>query len=442
MSKYLASHAEPEAALAEQIRRDYLAALIVPTCGEHESLLDGFQDALSAAPGKTLLVLVVNATDAASEVTHDDNRRLLAHLIASFPEREPLGPVATLGLGSTYDLLWIDRANEGQRLPAREGVGLARKIGGDVAAALHQAGRIACPRLACTDADVTLPADYFTALTREVDEAPTSAAWLWPFRHVPGADDAIDRATELYEISLRYYVLGLAAAGSPYAYQSIGSTLCIDARAYQSVRGFPKREAGEDFYVLDKLAKVAPLRRIASAPIAIRARASARVPFGTGRRSGEIALELAAGKELELYEPRTFEVLAAVVRGLDDFAESARPSALAEALEARVPQRASAALGVLGALGALSALESAASQAPRGPVLRRRVHTWFDALRTLRFVHGLRDAALPSIPWRDALSAAPFCAEPFRGGAGPDAACRHLLALEATLPARVGPSLY
>ena len=83
---------------------------------------------------------------------------------------------------------------------------------------------------------------------------------------------AIDQATVMYEISLRYYVLGLAAARSSYAYQSIGSTLCVDAPAYLSVRGFPKRAVGEDFYLLDKLAKVGPLRRISAEPRAASAR--------------------------------------------------------------------------------------------------------------------------------------------------------------------------
>jgi hypothetical protein len=233
----------------------------------------------------------------------------------------------------------------------------------------------------------------------------------------------------------------LAAAGSSYAYQSIGSTLCIDAPAYLSVRGFPKREAGEDFYVLDKLAKVGPLRRVQASAVQIRSRRSERVPFGTGRRSREIAEQIAQGQEFPLYEPRTFAALGAVLRGLDGFAESGEVAAVQRVVSAEVPQWADAIQQVLEGLGVFAALTSAAGQAPPGSVLRRRIHTWFDALRTLRFVHGLRDRCLPSPPWREALSRASFLTDPFRDGSDPVAVCRVLAGAEVALPAQIGAAL-
>ena len=445
-AKYFARYAEPEALLASEFSEPYLAALVVPVCGEAPSLLDGFQHALSRAAGRVLLVLVVNATDAASATIHEDNQRLLAHLEARFPDRraitrEDVGTRGFLGSAEHHDLLWLDRAGPGARLPAREGVGMARKLGGDLAAALWKSGRLSCPLIASSDADVTLPGDYFRQLTEPASESTKSAAWLWPYRHCKGRDPAIDAATVLYEISLRYYVLGLAAAGSCYAYQSVGSTLCVDAAAYVSVRGVPKREAAEDFHLLDKLAKVGPLRRPIVAPVEIRARASERVPFGTGRRSREIASELATGGQFSLYSPRIFQALAAVLRGLNDFADSAEVAAVSRAIERAVPELAQPVQQVLSGLGVFAALTSAAGQAPTGRVLRRRIHTWFDSLKTLRFVHGLRDRCLPSLPWRTALDSAAFVAAPFSMGTEPDAVCRLLASIEAGLPLQVGPSL-
>ncbi|HKO49249.1 MAG TPA: hypothetical protein VJV79_16060 [Polyangiaceae bacterium] len=445
-AKYFARYAEPEALLAREFSERYLAALVVPVCGEAPSLLDGFQSALSRATERVLLVLVVNASDASSASIHVENQRLLAHLEATFPARRPFTGegVATRGWlarAESHDLLWLDRASPGARLPARQGVGMARKLGGDLAASLWARGLLGCPLIASSDADVTLPVDYFQQLTKPVSESKPSAAWLWPYRHRAGGDAAIDAATVLYEISLRYYVLGLAAAGSSYAYQTVGSTLAVHAAAYSSVRGVPKREAAEDFYLLDKLAKVGPLRRPSVQPLEIRARASERVPFGTGRRSREIAGELAVGRQFELYSPRIFQALAAVLQGLDDFARSAEVAALERAIERGVPDIAQAVQQVLSGLGAFAALVSAAGQAPTGAVLRRRIHTWFDSLRTLRFVHGLRDRCLPSLQWRTALGSAPFVSQPFGMGAEPEAACRVLAALEADLPLQVGPSL-
>ena len=445
-AKYFARYAEPEAQLAKQLPDHYLAALVVPACGESPTLLDGFRDALSSAPERVLLILVVNAAERAPPAIHAENQRLLSHLHGLFPAAraitdETVGARAWLGRAEGYDLLWLDRSSPGARLPPREGVGLARKLGGDFAAALWARGQLSCALIASSDADVTLPAEYFRQLTEPVAESSPSSAWLWPYRHQPGGDAAIDAATVLYEISLRYYVLGLAAAGSCYAYQSVGSTLCVAAPAYLSVRGVPKREAAEDFYLLDKLAKVAPLRRPPLSPIAIRARASERVPFGTGRRSREIAEERAMGRDFELYSPRIFQALAAVIQGLDDFARTAEVGALARAVELGVPEIAQPVLEVSSELGIPSALASAASQAPAGPVLRRRIHTWFDSLRTLRFVHRMRDRGLPSVPWRNALRSAPFLPEPFALGDEPEAVCRALISLERELPPQIGPSL-
>jgi len=445
-AKYFARYAEPEAKLADALSEHYLAALVVPVCGEAPSLLDGFAAALSRAGERVLLVLVVNATDAASAEIHAENQRLLWHLGKLFPtaraiSQDGVSARAWLGRAEHHDLLWLDRASIDARLPAREGVGLARKLGGDLAAALWARGQLRCPLIASSDADVTLPAEYFERLVEPVAESSPSAAWLWPYRHEPGGDAAIDAATVLYEISLRYYVLGLAAAGSCYAYQSVGSTLCVAAPAYLSVRGVPKREAAEDFHLLDKLAKVGPLRRPRVAPLAIRARASERVPFGTGRRSREIVGELANGRDFPLYSPRIFRALGAVLEGLSAFAETGNVAALEQAVHFQVPELAQPVQRVLSELGVFAALANASGQAPPGPVLRRRVHTWFDSLRTLRFVHRLRDGCLPSLPWRVALDSAPFLTQPFALGSEPVAVCRTLTLAEAELPVQVGPSL-
>ena len=42
-----------------------------------------------------------------------------------------------------------------------------------------------------------------------------------------------------------------------------------------------------------------------------------------------------------------------------------------------------------------------------GAPRRRHLHGWFDAFRTLKFVHTVRDRGFPSRPWQDALRGAP-----------------------------------
>ncbi|MBW2632445.1 MAG: hypothetical protein JRC90_11960, partial [Deltaproteobacteria bacterium] len=122
------------------------------------------------------------------------------------------------------------------------------------------------------------------------------------------ADSADEQAAICcYEIFLRYYVLGLRRAGSPYAFHSIGSTMACTAGGYATVRGMNKRRAGEDFYFLDKLAKIGGMGRINTTTVHPSSRASHRVPFGTGKR----VIRFTEGNESEysLYNPRSFAVL-------------------------------------------------------------------------------------------------------------------------------------
>ena len=107
------------------------------------------------------------------------------------------------------------------------------------------------------------------------------------------------------EAGFRYYALGLAHAGSPYCYTALGSSLAVDALAYAQVRGVPKRQAGEDFYLLAKLSQVGPLRRVAGHSVQIMSRRSTRVPFGTGRS----LLELERIGHIEVVPPQAFEAL-------------------------------------------------------------------------------------------------------------------------------------
>jgi hypothetical protein len=52
------------------------------------------------------------------------------------------------------------------------------------------------------------------------------------------------------------------------------------------------------------------------------------------------------------------------------------------------------------------AVEHAFRQSKNPDQFKRQVHTWFDALRTLKLIHALRDLSLPSINYA-ALQASP-----------------------------------
>jgi hypothetical protein len=331
--------------------------------------------------------------------------------------RQELDPVdgsparAFLGRLQELDLLVIDRASPGRCFPSGQGVGLARRVGVDVALALQQLDGVRSPWLASTDADARLPVGYFQSFTAVATHAPDGTrrvALTMPFVHTPSGDAAVDHATLLYELSLRYYTLGLAAAGSPYAYESLGSSIVVDAAAYAEVRGFPRRQAAEDFYLLDKLAKVGTIHRPATEPTELRSRPSDRVPFGTGARVREIVRE---GGELSTYHPDVFRLLGLTLAALRGAAIARNDGQLLSELHASLSaNQVGAVSSALDELGAFEALRDVLGASPDARVRERRLLTWFDALRTLRFIHLVEaPAGLPRLPVQSALAAAPFC---------------------------------
>jgi hypothetical protein len=410
IAKYLARHAEPEAALAGKVHGNFGDVLVVPAYGEVESCVAMLGSVAAGARGDVLVILVLNARADSPQEVHQANEALRQRLAQSLPAPIPTGDGASsisypLARGR---LLVVDRASAGRYLPAGQGVGLARKIGFDVALALRAAGRIASPWISSTDADTVLPRDYFDRTDR-ADPDGTGAA-IYPFEHRFAAEPRLAEAGRLYEISLRYYVLGLEWAGSPYAYHSMGSCLAIPAASYARVRGFPRRDALEDFYALNKLAKVGRIVRLPGEPIALDGRISERVPISTGKALSDLVSAKRSLDAFSLYHPLVFAHLAAWLRALAAIARSGGSlrGALAGLPEENPFFRADLLRGALERLGALRAVREAIGSSKEEETLLRRLHTWFDAFKTLKLVHALRAAGFPSIGYHQALTEAPF----------------------------------
>lgn len=406
IEKYLARYAEPEAQLAERLGGSYASALVVPVLAESQRVLAGFEAAFRGAQGRGLLILVVNASADASREHRAANELLLTEL-ANRPGRRVLAssPPATLLAEATHDLLVVDRSSDGFCLASKEGVGRARRIGCDIALALAFRGALTARGVGCTDADATLPAEYFSAAEQAL---PGRAAALFPFRHQPSGDVRLDDATEAYELSIRYYVLGLAHAGSPYAFHTVGSTLYLDLVRYASVRGFGNRQAGEDFYLLNKVVKVAPIRRLHEPTIDIQSRRSTRVPFGTGPGVTRLLERRAQGEDLLLYAPSGFEALRAWLSTLDEFAKDPGLRIDQGPLLTLQPADRSIALDYLETINAPAQLALAAEKTRSPEQLRLRLHTWFDGFKSLKFIHAWRAAGHADLPSEEALAKAPF----------------------------------
>ncbi|PID64239.1 MAG: hypothetical protein CR963_01065, partial [Gammaproteobacteria bacterium] len=239
-----------------------------------------------------------------------------------------------------------------------------------------------------TDADALLPDDYFSVLS-EVN--PEWIAACYAFEHV-GGEPEVREATLLYQQAMNYYVNGLRQAGSPYAHFTIGSTLAFKAAAYASVRGFPKRAAGEDFYLLNKLIKIGTVGRIEQTTIQLCARLSERVPFGTGVSTAKIMELTAQGKPFCYYHPQTFVVLGMVLAHFDKLWDSLDdlPVWFSQLPEHSTP--------LLLQAGLVDFISKQRHQATTKKQFDTQLMNWFDGLKTLQFIHGLRDTVYPDVP--------------------------------------------
>ena len=373
MLKYLASYAEPEAHIAKESvhstedKGRWQYCLIIPAYKESKVFYQRLTSSLLKQHA-VLLVLVINQPDSLTS-PHPDNSLLWQQLIDNTVEQNASDNVLLRSIPHTNSsLLLINRFNAGLRIPEKQGVGLARKMGADIALSLIDSGYVTHPWIYTTDADTHLPNNYFTALNSDTDihRNALSAAATYSFKHLCDAT-SVGRATQLYEQRLRQYVDGLHSAGSPYAFQTIGSTIAISSTHYAQVRGF----------------------------ITIEARQSDRVPFGTGPAINKLLLEKKINQANIFYHPQIFVELK---RWLEKI-HLTQSSPLGELSLSTNTLKALSTLGAARAIGAARKVSTSASS------YNKHIHTWFDAFKTLRFVHCLQEQAYPSVNATDLTAA-------------------------------------
>ncbi len=386
--KYLRHYAETEASLCLQLdaveARRYV--LVIPAYREEIAFIERLSTREDA--GDISLVLVVNEPD--SDTPGSDNDALLAQLYARSELHETCQHLQLLMLGDLQILL-IKRCRPEQALAKDQSVGLARKIGSDVACALIYNTKVACQWIYSSDADAYLPEDYFSAATSN-----TASAIVYNFEHIC-AGDLVGSATSIYQRCLYYFREQLQLAGSPYAFHTLGSCLAIAARHYCQARGFPKRSAGEDFYLLNKLAKLGSIAQLNSVNIRIEARYSDRVPFGTGPAVSKIARQLESGETPSYYAPEIFQEL----RSLLDHQESiwnraqsvTNEIAQVKAVSTRdcLAELSGKTQAALLDLGFDTFMNKRMAEDRTLEAFERSFHIWFDAFRTLKFIHFMQN---------------------------------------------------
>jgi len=144
----------------------------------------------------------------------------------------------------------------------------------------------------CLDADTILGPRHLEDVRKAFKAYPNAAGLAAPYFHEVPSDSLMARNLLRYEIYMRYYQIQLWKIDSPYAYLALGSAMAYRHSAWKAVRGIPHRQAGEDFYFLQKLRKTRDLIRWIPSTVHPSSRYSQRVPFGTGILLREDTLEV------------------------------------------------------------------------------------------------------------------------------------------------------
>ena len=283
--------------------------LIVPICGEDS---DCFQQLTRLIQSDHYLIIAcVNRPKNHPKTSQwqQENKRLINDLCQQAQSVNQLTNGHFLSF-QCFDI-WLLDYNE-QPFESNHGVGLARKIAADSALQLIDKQVIKSVWIHSTDADVELPTDYFK-VARNINYTAYSLA----FQH-QGHDPELNHWQALYDFKLRYYQQAMRYIGTPYDYIPLGSCLIIHSQAYAHVRGFPKRSGGEDFYLLNKLAKIGPIAQPNNPVIHIKSRLSQRVPFGTG--PALLKMKDSTGS-VRFYHPQIFDDIKTWYKQLCDYFE-------------------------------------------------------------------------------------------------------------------------
>lgn len=382
VGKYLQHYAEGEIEFVETLTTKWQEVICIPAFDETDTL-PILLNTLSAEKN-LLLILVLNSPASAINSAATLRTQKLGELIKQlFPLQQTVSEhcqLLQLNENASHILLI-----EHYSIPDKAGVGLARKIACDIACKLIHDKKISSPWIHNTDADVTLPTGYFSA-SKKLDKK--SAAGIYAFKHLKDSNPILKNALQLYEFSLFYYVEALKWAGSPYAFHTIGSTLLLNHKAYALARGFPKRVAGEDFYLLNKLRKIGKIESLTEPVITLSGRPSKRVPFGTGPAINKISELNSPDEEYLFYHPKCFQYLKEWLTLLPNLWQNKDLKSL---LEDEIL------FNSLITLGAEEAILHARNNSTTQSGFVKQLHNWFDAFRTLKLIHSLRDTAHDSI---------------------------------------------
>jgi hypothetical protein len=282
-------------------------AVVVIPCFNEPALNITLTDILekSTTEEKLLVVVVINSSVLTSESIVEKNRQTY------------LRTQEFAFVNSTPSVKIVPIIVEG--LPRKHaGVGLARKIGMDLA--IDYFLRIDNPEgiIISLDADCTISGNYFPNIINTFKTDKKISVVILNFDHrVEEGDLLLERAIRQYESYIRYFENALKCTGFPYYYHTIGSAFAVSADAYVQVGGMGRQQGGEDFYFLQKVFQMGSVKELPDVFVYPLARYSDRIPFGTGPALRKIIED--PENEMTVYSVDSFIILKTLFDMKDTF---------------------------------------------------------------------------------------------------------------------------
>lgn len=351
-------------------------AVVIPALAEYAFLPETLSSLAKNKPGSnsTIVVIVINSSPKTPSEKVAENAKTLEALRKG--DAKFCG-----GLETGKELFWIDASSGDRQISEKGGVGEARKIGMDSCLELFYLDALNNKLFFCLDADTLVSENYLSAAFEYFDKHKDIQAATVNFAHRTGENAAEHAAIELYENFMRSYVRGLEYAGSPYAFFALGSAIICRAEAYVRAGGMRARNGGEDFYFMQAVSKFGECGVIDNALVQPSARPSDRVPFGTGPKVREIV----NGHELLFYNPEIFKNLKVLLDSVNSLTKPQEfkdlPQILTENCDANT-------LEFLKQNDFESVWKKVFKNTKHETIyLQKAFHVWFDAFRTLKYIH-------------------------------------------------------
>ncbi|MEA3317736.1 MAG: glycosyltransferase family 2 protein, partial [Bacteroidota bacterium] len=276
---YLKKYPFSQKIFKEQANKNLGIVIVIPAYNENQ-LLDTLFSVWNCkrAVNITEVIIVINSAENEIEEIKEQNRKIYNEAKAWISKHQD--PLLRFFI-TNFD-----------KLPKKHaGAGLARKIGMDEAIRRFNSLNNKLGIIVSLDADTLVKENYLIEIERAFSNKKINVGIL-NFEHAINGNnfsEDIYSASLKYELYLRYYKHALKYSGFPYYYQTIGSCFAVRAEAYTKQGGMNRRQAGEDFYFLQKVFQLGGICEIKSTCVYPSSRPSDRVPFGTGPMINEIS---------------------------------------------------------------------------------------------------------------------------------------------------------